>query len=355
MRLILVINPGSTSTKLAIYRNDQLKESTTLRHSPKEINAFHSVAEQQNYRQAMIDEFLKKTHYKIQDFQYVVARGGLIKPVQSGTFIVNQAMVNDLKHAKYGEHASNLGAIIAFQYFQKYKIPAYIVDPVVVDEMNDIARVSGTNLFERRCAFHALNHKAVAKRYAANIKRKYESLNLIVAHLGGGISIAWHHLGKAIDVNNALGGDGPFSPERAGGVPVFPLVDLCFSNKLSKSEIKKCLVGHGGMVAYLGTSDIRSIEEKANNGNKQCDFYIRAMAYQVAKEIGGLYFAANGKIDQLIITGGIAYSKLFMKYLLKHLDKNIKYTIYPGEDEMQALFEGALRVLTNKEKSLIYK
>jgi butyrate kinase len=277
-----------------------------------------------------------------------------MKPIASGTYQVNQAMYDDLLSTKYGEHASNLGAMIGYECMQKFNIPAYTVDPVVVDEMDDIAKITGSALYTQRSIFHALNQKAVAKRYAKEIKKPYDSLNLIVTHLGGGVTVGYHHLGKVVDVNNGLGGLGPYSPERAGGLPPFAIVDQCFDFKKTKAQVKKEIVGNGGLMSYLGTNDMRQIENDALSGNKKSDFYIHGMAYQVAKEIGGLYFIANGKIDAVIITGGIARSKLFIDYLNKYLNSLCKVVVFPGEDEMLALAEGAMRVINKEEPVKTY-
>jgi butyrate kinase len=354
MSLILVINPGSTSTKLSIFENLKELKTETLRHDSNELLKFKTIADQKNYRLQAIENFISKNNYHWKDFYCLAARGGLMKPIASGTYKINQTMYDDLLSTKYGEHASNLGGIIAYECMKKYHIDAYTVDPVVVDEMAEIAKITGSAIYQQRCIFHALNQKAVAKRYAKEINKPYESLNLIVAHVGGGATVGYHHCGKVVDVNNGLGGLGPYSPERAGGLPPFAIVDQCFDFNKTKAQVKKDIVGNGGLISYLGTSDVRMIETNAINGDSKSNFYIHGMAYQVSKEIGGLYFIANGKIDCIIITGGVAYSKLFIKYLNEYLKGLCEIKIYPGEDEMLALVEGVLRVINKEEQAKIY-
>ncbi|MBC7194519.1 MAG: butyrate kinase, partial [Caldisericia bacterium] len=285
----------------------------------------------------------------------IVGRGGLIKPVESGTYIINEKMIEDLKEAKRGEHASNLGAIIAYEIAKELKIPAYIVDPVVVDEMDDVARISGLKGIERKSIFHALNQKAVARRAAKDLGKKYEDVNLIVVHLGGGISVGAHRKGRVVDVNNALNGDGPFAPERAGGLPTQDLVDLCFSGKYTFDEMKKKLAGEGGLVSHLGTNDAREVEKRIENGDSYARLVYEAMAYQVSRTIGEMAAVLKGEIDAIVITGGIAYSKMLVDWIRERVSFLGKILVYPGEDEMEALALGALRVLRKEEEPKIYE
>lgn len=345
---ILVINPGSTSTKLALFLDEKLIVEKTYRHDVDSLRAFTTIYQQKDFRKAFVQTFLKENNIDITAINVFVGRGGLIQPVASGTYAINQKMLDELKMAKYGNHASNLGAIIAYELATPLNKPAFIVDPVVVDELMPLARVSGLKGINRISIFHALNHKAVAKKYASDIQTPYEKLDLIVAHLGGGISVGWHHLGKIIDVNNALGGEGPFSPERAGTLPLFSVIDLCFSGEYSKEEIKRKMVSQGGLVSYLGTSSGLEIQKRIENGDQEAQFYFDAMAYQVSKQIGSLYFAAKGKIDAIIITGGLAYNPLLIGKIKEYL-QTFPTVIYPGEDEMSALAFGALRVLNGDE------
>lgn len=350
----LIINPGSTSTKIGVYYDKEPILVETLRHSAEEIGSYKDIYDQLNFREQVILKVLKERNIKIDELSAVVGRGGLLKPIEGGTYLVNDAMIADLKEGVQGQHASNLGGIIAKGIADDIKIPAYIVDPVVVDEMDDIARVSGMPEIERKSIFHALNQKAIAKRYANDIGTEYEKLNLIVVHLGGGISVGAHKLGKVVDVNNALDGEGPFSPERAGGLPVGDLVKLCFSGKYTYSEMKKKINGKGGMVAYLGTNDAKKAGERADAGDEKARLVIDAMAYQVAKEIGKCAAVLQGKVDAILLTGGIAYSKYIVNYIKERVEFISKVIVYPGEDELLALAEGGLRVLNGEEKAKEY-
>jgi butyrate kinase len=351
---ILVINPGSTSTKIAVYKDDVLVSEKTLRHSLNELKNFHNIIEQISFRKAVILEFLQEKNYKIEEFDVFVGRGGMMKPLAGGTYEITQTMVDDLRSMKYGNHASALGSIMAYEFAQTYRKKAFTVNPVVVDEFEEIARISGQKLIQRKSIFHALNQKAIAIKYAKEINENYEDINVIVVHLGGGISVGLHKKGRVIDVNNALGGDGPFSPERTGTIPTFPLVDICFSGKYTKEQVKKLLVGKGGLASYLDTNDARVVEDRVLSGDKEAKLVFDAMAYSVIKEIGSMYFVAKGDIKAVLLTGGIAYSKYFTDYIKKHVEPIVDVKVYPGEDEMQALVEGALRVLTGKEKPKNY-
>jgi butyrate kinase len=299
---------------------------------------------------------LREHRYTVDNIDVFVGRGGLLKPLhQGGTYRITENMLDDLKTCRYGSHASNLGALLAMELAKPLNRPAYIVNPVSIDEVDDIARVSGLKGIERTSVFHVLNQKAIARRHAKTLGKKYEQLTLIVAHLGGGISVGLHHNGRVIDVNNALGGDGPFSPERTGQLPTYPLIELCFSGKYTIDQVKKMLVGHGGLVSYLGTANGIEIDKRIKQGDKEAEFYFRAMAYNVVKEIGSLYFAAKGKVDGIIITGGLAHNHLFIDYLKEHIAPIRQLSVYPGEDEMRALAEGALSVLSQEEKLLAYE
>ncbi len=353
--LQLIINPGSTSTKVALFLNDKLIQESTLRHDVERLESFDSIIDQLEFRRQVILDFLIEHKYKLNQIDIFVGRGGMLKPLKNGgTYLVTDKMLEDLRTCKYGSHASNLGALLASSFAKPFNRPAYIVDPVVVDEFEDIARVSGQKLFDRKSIFHALNQKATAKRHAKSMGRRYENMNLIVVHLGGGISVGLHKGGRVVDVNNALGGDGPFSPERTGTIPTYPLVDLCFSGEYTKDEVQKLLVGKGGLVSYLGTNDGREIEKRIDEGDKDAKFYYEAMGYNIIKEVGAMYFACKGKVDAVLITGGLAYSEYLMNYLKSYIEKTVPVYIYPGEDEMRALAEGTLRVLRKEEKLQAY-
>lgn len=350
---ILVINPGSTSTKIAVFQGEQPLFEHTLRHSNEELAQYERIADQFQFRKDLIVTTLEEKGVEISSLQGVVGRGGLLKPIPGGTYLVNEKMREDLKTAKK-EHASNLGALIAWEIANSVGVPAFIVDPVVVDELDDIARISGMPALERISIFHALNQKAVARRAARELSKDYEQCNIIVAHMGGGVSVGAHQKGKVIDVNNALDGDGPFSPERSGGIPVGNLVRLCFSGEKSQDEIYKNIVGKGGLVAYLGTNDAREVEQMIDQGNEKAKLVYEAMAYQIAKEIGSCAAVLKGKVDAIVLTGGIAYSKLFTSLIKERVEFVAPILIYPGEGEMEALASGALRVLEGQEKAKVY-
>ncbi len=351
---ILVLNPGSTSTKLAFYQGQECVLDKTVRHSSDELKGYKRIADQESFRRKVILETLEKEGFAVKDIDAISARGGLLKPIPGGTWEVNEKMVEDLKAGVQGEHASNLAGIIAFQMGEQLGCPAFIVDPVIVDEMDEIAKFSGMPEIERRSILHALNQKAVARDVAEEIGTHYEKANFIITHMGGGVSVGLHRKGKVVDVNNALDGEGPFSPERSGGLPVGDLVKLCFSEKYSQDFIKKRIKGQGGLVAYLGNNDLIQIEKDIENGDKKAEEVFEAMAYQIAKEIGSLAPANYGEIDAVILTGGMAKSPP----LVKLIEERVKYIapviIKPGEKEMEALWKGALRVLQGREEPQIY-
>lgn len=352
---ILSINPGSTSTKIAVFDNDQLVFERVLRHSSEEIGQFNSICKQFSFRKNVILESVKEEGVELDSLSAVVGRGGLLKSIPGGTYKVNERMLEDLRVGIQGQHASNLGGILAYEIAEELKIPSYIVDPVVVDEMHDIARISGMPEIERKSIFHALNQKAIGRKAATDLGKTYESSNLIVAHLGGGITVGAHENGKVIDVNNGLDGEGPFSPERAGGLPTGDLAKLCYSGQYTLNEIKQKIVGKGGLVAYLNTNDGREVGKMIEEGNKEAELIYEAMAYQVAKEIGSCAAVLKGKIDAIVLTGGIAYDKRFTGWIKERVSFLGDVLIYPGEDEMIALAEGGLRVLRGEEEAKIYQ
>lgn len=348
---VLVINPGSTSTKIAVFDDETESVRVTLRHSESELSAFSTIAGQHEYREGFVLKFLAENNIPLESLNAIVGRGGVLKPVPGGTYKVNQEMCDFLKLAKRGEHASSLGALIAKPIADKVGIPAFIVDPVVVDELETEARYAGHPLFERISIFHALNQKAVARNIAKKLNKKYENCNFIVAHLGGGTSVAAHKNGKIVDVNNALDGDGPFSAERSGGLPSSQLVEMCFSGKYTHQEIKKMLKGKGGIVAYLGTNDMIEVEKRIDNKDEKALEVFNAMCYQVAKEIGGLATVLEGNVDRIIVTGGVAYDKRLIDYIRSKTSFIAELEVVPGEEEMKALALGGLRVLRNEEKA----
>lgn len=351
---ILAINPGSTSTKIAIYDNDKEVFETTLRHPAEEINKYEKIYDQYDFRKGVILDSLNDAGINLTKLDAVVGRGGLLKPIKGGTYAVSPAMIEDLKVGVLGEHASNLGGILANEIAGGLNIPSFIVDPVVVDELEDVARVSGMPELQRKSIFHALNQKAVARRAAKEKGSTYEELNLIVAHMGGGVSVGAHKAGRVVDVNNALDGDGPFSPERAGGLPVGDMVKLAFSGKYTHGEIKKLLKGQGGLVAYLNTNDGREVCAKIESGDKEAELVYQALAYQVAKEIGACGAVLKGKVDAIVLTGGLAYDKMLVGWIKESVESIADVIVYPGEDEMSALAEGGLRVLRGEEEAQNY-
>lgn len=353
---ILVINPGSTSTKLAIFEDEECKVSQTIYHDAGELSKYPHLFDQYDFRKKALLEFLERSGYKLQDFSAVVGRGGLVRPIPSGTYEVDETMLEELKQAKYGEHASNLGAVLAHEIAKLAGVKAYIVDPVVVDEMWDVARLSGHLEFERKSIFHALNQKAVARRAAAELGKKYEEVNLIVVHMGGGISIGAHMRGRVVDVNNALDGDGPFTPERSGTLPLTQLIDLCFSGQYTKEWVLKRIKGSGGLMAYLGTNSALEVQERISKGDQYAELVYRAMAYKIAKWIGKMAAALRGEVDAIVLTGGMAYDQRYMvPWLKEYVSFIAPVLVYPGGDEERALALGVLRVLRGEEKSKNYR
>lgn len=351
---LLTINPGSTSTKIGVFENENLIFEQTLRHSTDEIGSYEKIYDQYEFRKRIILESLKANNIELNSLDTVVGRGGLLKPIEGGTYIVNDTMLEDLRIGVLGEHASNLGGILAYEIANEIGVNAFIVDPVVVDELQDVARISGLKEIERKSIFHALNQMAVSRRYAKSLGREYNELNLIVAHLGGGISVGAHEKGRVIDVANALDGEGPFSPERTGSLPVGDLIKLCYSGKYTHDEVKKMIKGNGGLVSYLNTNDAREVVKMIDDGDKYAELIYYAMAYQVAKEIGAQATVLKGKVDAIILTGGVAYDKMFTNWVVEMVNFLSEVVIYPGEDELTALAEGGLRILRGEEHPKMY-
>ncbi|MCR4717177.1 MAG: butyrate kinase [Lachnospiraceae bacterium] len=351
---ILIINPGSTSTKIGVFEDETQLMEETLRHSTEEIQSYDSIYAQKDFRKKVILDVLKDKGVDLKDINVVVGRGGMLKPVQGGTYATTPALLEDLKVGVSGQHASNLGGILANEIASEINVPSYIVDPVVVDELSDVARYSGHPLMPRISIFHALNQKAVAKRYAKEVGKPYDSLNLIVVHMGGGVSVGAHKGGKVVDVANALDGDGPFSPERSGGLPSGALMRLCFSGEYTKEQVGKMINGDGGFNAYLHTNDMRDVVKMAEEGNKEAQAVMDAFHYQLEKEIGAMSVVLGGKVDQIILTGGIAYGEVTQKHMKDAVSFIAPVTIYPGEDELLALAQGALRVMTGEEQAMDY-
>ena len=351
---LLIINPGSTSTKIGVYSDEKEVLVETLRHSSDEIAKYDSIFEQKGFRKQVIMNILKENNIDVNSLDAIVGRGGMLRPIPGGTYEVTDKLLEDLKVGVSGQHASNLGGILAKEIANEVGIRAFIVDPVVVDELQDVARISGIPELPRRSIFHALNQKAVAKRYAKENGKRYNDLNLVVVHMGGGVSVAAHRDGLVVDVNNTLDGDGPFSPERAGSVPVGDLVKLCFSGKYTQAEIYSKIVGKGGYVAYLNTNDARDVLKAREEGDEYASLIFDAFIYQICKAIGEMSTVLNGKVDQIILTGGIAYSPVVVNAIKERVQWISDITVYPGEDELLALAQGALRVLNGEEDAREY-
>ena len=355
MSYILAINPGSTSTKISIFEGKKEIFTKTLRHSNEELAPYPNVIDQYQFRKDTIAAALKENNIDMKDIAAVVGRGGLLRPIASGVYEVNENMVADLSSAKYGEHASNLGGIIANAMAKE--IPgcrAFIADPVVVDELCDVARISGHPKFPRKSIFHALNQKAIAKQYAAEVGKKYSDLNLIVAHMGGGTSIGAHKKGQIVDVNDALNGDGPFSPERSGSLTALDVVKACFSGEYTFDEMKKLINGKGGLVAHLGTNSFYEVEQNMAKGDAKSILITDAFLFQVAKSIGAEAAALCGEVDAILLTGGVAYGKEMMAQLADMVKFIAPVKVYPGEDEMGALAGNGLAVLEGTEEVKVY-
>lgn len=352
---VLAINPGSTSTKIAVYDGDTKVFVKNIHHSNEELAPYQTIVDQFPLRKQAILKALAEEGVELSSINVIVGRGGLIHPVESGVYQVNDRMKADLSNSPIGHHASNLGGLIADDLAKELPgVNAYIADPVVVDEMLPVARMTGCPDMERTSIFHALNQKAVGRAYAEKIGTQYEKLNLIVAHLGGGISIGAHLQGKVIDVNNALDGEGPFTPERSGTLPAGALVDLCFSGKMTKAEIRKIIKGEGGLVALLGSDDALAAENRALAGDQKAIDVLDAMSYNVGKSIGAMAAVLKGKVDAILITGGMAYSPIMVKYMEEMVKFIAPVVIYPGEDEMKALAQNGVRVLEGKVTPRVY-
>ncbi|MDE6129356.1 MAG: butyrate kinase [Lachnospiraceae bacterium] len=350
----LIINPGSTSTKIGVFEDENLLFEETLRHTTEEISSYATIVDQKDFRKKIITDLLEEKSFDIKTLDVVVGRGGMLKPIPGGTYAVTDDLLHDLEIGKQGQHASNLGGILAREIGDEIGVPSYIVDPVVVDELQTVARYSGVPELPRTSVFHALNQKAVAKRYAKEIGKAYESLRLIVVHMGGGVSVGAHINGKVVDVFNALDGDGAFSPERAGAVPSGALIKMCFSGEYTEKEVYGKIVGKGGFNAYLGTNDMRNVTKMANEGDAHAAEVKEAFLYQVAKDIGSMACVLEGKVDQIIVTGGIAYGEDVIVNLKEKAGWIAPFTVYPGEDELLALAQGALRVMNGEEKAMVY-
>lgn len=354
MYKFLIINPGSTSTKISVYHDNKEVESKSLSHDVEIIRGFDAIYDQFNFRLELVEEYVDELKLDLDEFTAIIARGGNMQPVVGGTYEVNEKMIEDLKIGVMGQHASNLGGGLAYEIAKKHNLKAYVVDPVIVDEFEPFARISGTPLIERKSKDHPLNSKAVARLAAKELGGKYEDFNFITAHMGGGISVGTHKRGKVVDVNNALNGDGPMSPERCGGIPFGSLIDLCYSGKYTIDELKKQLIGQGGLVAYLGTNDGREVCKRIEEGDEYAKMIYQTLAYQLSKEIGAASTIVNGDVDAIILTGGLAYDDLLTGWIEERVKFIAPVKRYPGEFEMKALAEGVIRVLDKAEDLQVY-
>ena len=353
MSRILVVNPGATSTKIGVFDDEQICVSKSIDHQGDELKMFDRVFDQFQYRIDLITRVLEEAGISLDSLDSVVGRGGLLKPIPSGTYAVNQAMLDDLKEAARGEHASNLGGVIANAIAAPLNIPAFIVDPVAVDELDPVARISGMPELPRISLSHALNSKAVARKVAKEMGEKYSDVNFIVAHMGSGITISAHKNGRAIDVNTNQD-EGPFAPDRCGSLPAWSLIKLCYSGKYTEQELIKKTLGAGGIFAYLGTKDIREAKKMAEAGNEQAQIVLNAMVYQVCKEIGAMSAVLYGKVDRIILTGGIAHNTFITDEIKERVGYIAPVVIIPGEEELESLAAGALRVLKGEEEPCVY-
>ena len=351
---ILAINPGSTSTKFGLYDDQTRIYTKTIRHDAATLARSGSLMDQKGLRRDCILQNLKEAELDLASIDAIAGRGGLLKPIESGVYAINERMLEDLNTAYASVHASSLGAIIAKEIADPLGIPSYVVDPVVVDEMDRNAKLTGMPGVERSSVFHALNQKAMARRLAAELGMPYENARFIVAHLGGGITVGAHRYGRVIDVNDGIDGEGPFSPERSGQVPLIPVIDMCFSGEYTREEMIEKVTGKGGMRAYLGTSEDEEVQKMINDGDDFAALVMDSMAYQVSKEIGAMAAVLEGLVDAIILTGGLAHSARFTGAIKQRVDKIAPVHVFPGEDEILALASGVLRVLQGKERAANY-
>jgi len=352
---ILTINPGSTSTKFAVYDNETVILTKILRHRDEDLRQIGPILQQKSYRKDCILTEIQAAGIAPESLDAVSGRGGLLRPIESGTYLVSDAMLADLHTATAAIHASALGAIIAAEIAQPLSIPAYVVDPIVVDEMDRNAKLTGMPGVERSSVFHALNQKAIARRVAGKIGKPYENARFVIAHLGGGITVGAHRYGRVIDVNDGLAGEGPFTPERSGSIPAVPLINMCFSGEYSREELVEKVQSNGGMRGYLGTSDEHTVQKMIYEGDEFAALVIDSMAYQVSKEIGAMVAVLEGRVDAIALTGGLAHSNRFTGAIKQRVDRLAPLYVFPGEDEMLALMGGALRVLRGEEAVAVYE
>lgn len=353
---ILVVNPKDKVTQIAVFDNFQLLYINNRRHTAEELRAFKTVYDQVEFRRDVVFRELQNNHFDISQVKMVISRGGLIKPVHSGIYEVNEALRFDLLNSPIGIDIINIGGLVADAVAAQIDgAKALIADPAVVDEMQDIARITGVPGVERKSIFHALNQKAVAKLYAESLKKNYHEMNLIVAHMGNGTTVGAHHKGKVIDVNQGFEGDGPFSMIRCGSLPLSDIVRMCSEEKMAKEEILALLTHQGGINAHLGTTDITEIENRIKDGDRHAILIIEAMAYQVSKSIGEMFVALKGEVDAILLTGDLAHSEFVVNVIRKHVDRLGQVIIFPGDNEIQAMASNALRVIRGEIEISEYK
>ena len=350
---LLVINVGSTSTKVAFFRGRDPEAVENIKYRAEDLAGFSSLEAQLSLRKEDVLKFLKNRKTGLNEMDMVVSRGGLGKPAPAGAYRIDDLMCRDLLEGRYGKHPSALGPAMAFEFSKEFGMPAIVIDPPSTDEFEPLSRISGIPEIERKSAFHALNQKMAARKYAAELGKKYEEMDVVVAHLGGGITIGAHKRGRVIDCTHGLG-EGPLTPERAGALPTLDLLDLAFSGGLDKKQIQGRLVGQGGLAAYLGTTDAQKVEAMVSDGDEKAKLIFEAMAYQIAKDIGAMAVVLTGQIDGIIITGGLAHSVTLTNWIKERVGFLALVLVYPGEDEMAALAEGGLRVLRSEEEIKMY-
>jgi butyrate kinase len=350
---VLAVNPGSASTKIAVYEDDLELMRGAVEHRDEDLRGCGRVFDQWRHRLEIVIRTIDAAGIPLTSLDAVVGRGGLLKPLEGGTYVVDDRMLSDLEAARRGEHASNLGAVIAYRIASNLAIPAFIVDPVSVDELEDEARLSGLPELPRESLSHALNSRAVARLVASEMGKSYDEMNFVVAHLGSGISVSAHRRGRMIDVNNARE-EGPFAPDRAGGVPSLALIRLCYSGRYTEGELLARMMGAGGMYAYLGTRDARTARGMAQDGDARAALVLKAMAYQTAKEIGAMAAALGGLVDRVILTGGMALDEAFARDISGRIGFVAQVRVVPGEEELASLAMGALRVLRGEEQARSY-
>lgn len=353
---ILAINPGSTSSKIALYDGESQVFTQVLRHDKTELDSLGDVLEQKSFRYRAVTRALEEHKIDLHTIDAIVGRGGIIRPLAGGVYTVSEDMTKDLlgRYPLALSHPCGLGGLIAKEIGDTIGKPSFVVDPVVVDEFEPVARISGWDKIERKSIFHALNQKAIARKVANDLGKPYESLKLVVAHIGGGVSVGAHKYGRVVDVNDAINGEGPFSPERSGGLPVVALVEACFSGEYTKEQLKSLATKNGGMASYIGTSNCIECEQMIAQGNETAALVYEAMAYQISKEIGGMIAVLEGEADAIVLTGGITYSKMFTQLISKYIHRLAQVLVYPGEDEMLALVSGTLEVLKGEREVLQY-